>query len=1189
MKADPSPSAAFSAFATPRRARNPGITVRSRAALEVVLAYMLFASLWILLSDRVMGWLLRDPDMLLLASTLKGWAFVVVSAALLYLLLRRRVSTSILPLQVFAHGDRGARPSARAMTLFVTLAVAVAVLVASSIWSSVREERNRAYAQLRAIAQAKAREIWVWHQERLGDVNSIRDVPHLQTLWRAWRERGDVQSQRELRQFLSHFVDGQVFPRAEIVDGQGRRWFASPVADEASARATLPLREPDMPRADAVLAEGVQRALRENHSLRVGPWRDAQGRLRLAFVGPISAPADIAVRPDRAAALVLHIDPSSYLHPTLGDWPMLQQSAEAVLFRREGEQVVFLSELRYEQDAALRKTLALSVSQLAEGTLRGLTPTGTLIEGLDYRGVPSYAVMQRIGDTEWWLAVKQDRAELLHDAMTSGVWMTLTAALGLLALGVVLYLRDERRRRLHSLRDIEELQRTKQALSESEALYRLLADNSSDVVWLYDLESDRYLYASPAVRLLGYDPEQANGMSFKDLLPPDVELATRERLNRRITALLAGDESQRTSLGETPVLSRDGTRVMTEVVTTLLTDERTGRVTRVLGVSRDITQRKQDQDQLIRLSQAIEQSPASVVITNLAGNIEYVNPAFEIISGYARAEVMGKNPRVLNSGRTPGEVYDSMWFTLSAGEAWHGELINRAKDGREFVVSMTIAPVRNTQGEVAHYLAVQLDVTSQKNAEEKARQLAWFHPLTGLPNRHRLLLDLKDVLESHEQKDGQAAAQGEQCALLLLDLDRFQTVNDALGPATGDHLLQQVSRRFASVLPPEAHLAHLNADEFAVLLPAKGAADHAAADESAASGEALSARALRLAQNLHEALAAPIQLGRGENIAMSCCIGITLLPHTGEENEDRSHEDTPEDVLRRVDTALHRAKENRGKEGNTGQTAFFDASMEQIVSRRFLIERDLRRGLAAGELRVYLQPQVDADGRMVSAEALVRWQHPVLGLMPPGVFIPVAEESELITEVGRWVLQSVCAYLGALRKRELRLPIAVNISPRQFRQSNFVQQVQETLRAHGAAPGDLIIEVTESILMEQMESVTQKMSQLASVGVKFSLDDFGTGYSSLAYLKRLPIDEIKIDRSFVQDAPNDPNDAALVDAILSVARHLRLKVVAEGVETRAQAEFLQARGHIVQQGYLHGRPAPAEDVLALWEKAQFSA
>jgi diguanylate cyclase (GGDEF)-like protein/PAS domain S-box-containing protein len=1111
-----------------------------RFALTMTLAYACIAVLWILLSDQIIQWLFKDPSSVLLAHVLKSWVFVAATAVLIFILFRR-----VAPIN--RAEKRESTPKRAALfpvLLSIALALAITALVTLSIWTSLREEKSKASAQLLAISESKAREIWYWHQERLSDAAWMSQAGYLRDLWLQWQERPSPAARRQLQQLIvSYTKTASAFARLELVDAKGRSIFDSLLPDRP------PYRPSEAPSIDATLNAAVQDALHFKQPQRLGPWLDAQGEMRMAFISPVAT--DTAT----PAAMVLHVDPPKYLHPALLEWPLPQETAETFLFTELGGDVLFLSDLRYEHDAALRKSLPLDGPQIAARALRGDVQAGQLIEGVDYRNVPCFAVVQRIGNTEWWLMAKQDRTELLHNALERSSWMVMAGVLALFAVGGALYLYDERQRRLRSQNDLDELRRIEKSLSESEALYRLLADNSSDVVWLMDIEHNAFLYISPSVeKLLGYAPEELTQLPLTSIIPPENLALAAERFHRRVAAFALDKESARIQTYEATYVHKDGHRLIAEVVSTLVEDDE-GKVTRMQSVSRDITQRKHDQAELMRLSQAVEQSPASVVITDLDANIEYVNLTFERISGYTSAEVVGKNPRMLRSGQTPPEVFASMWFTLNSGQPWHGEVINRHKSGRDYVQNMTLAPLRDVDGQITHYLAVQLDVTAQKDAEERAHQLAWFHPLSGLPNRNRMLLDIKDAFTDNTRN-------GTRYALLLLNLDRFQNINDALGHAAGDELLLQVSMRLSDLMSTDHRLAHLSADEFAILMHA---------DDGDA--ETFGTRSLRLAQSLHEAFDTPFRREGGETLSISCCIGIALIT--------QGTVDAPGEVLRRADTALHRAKDVGAR-----QTSMFDVSMEQLISRRFQIETDLRRGLAQNELRLYLQPQVNTQGQMVGAEALLRWQHPEHGLMPPGSFIPIAEESDLITEVGDWVLQAVCKELGALRQEGLRLPLAVNVSPRQFHQADFVQSVQNILHTHNASAEDLVIEITESIVMDQMETVVQKMSHLTSLGVRFALDDFGTGYSSLAYLKRLPIHELKIDRSFVQDAPDDPNDAALVEAILSVAMHLRLKVVAEGVETREQADFLSARGPVIQQGYLHGRPEPAAGLLQRWRAQQ---
>lgn len=557
---------------------------------------------------------------------------------------------------------------------------------------------------------------------------------------------------------------------------------------------------------------------------------------------------------------------------------------------------------------------------------------------------------------------------------------------------------------------------------------------------------------------------------------------------------------------------------------------------------------------LTKLSLAIEQSPESVIITDLEGKIEYVNGCFTRNTGYTREEALGKNPRFLQSGKTPDESYAVLWASLKAGHGWAGEFINRRKDGTEYIESVSISPVRTADGVITHYLAVKQDITERKHTEEKIHHLAYYDSLTNLANR-RLLNDRLGLSIAVAQR------QEHIDALLLLNLDRFKNLNDAHGHESGDLLLIAVGGRLSSLLREGDSLARLAGDEFAILLQDLG---HVR--------EIASRRALTVADKIHASLQLPFHIDDDE-IIVTASLGITLCP----ENLN----DSPQDTLRRADTALHRAKDAGGN-----QTAFFEDDMAVAARQRYTIERELRRAIPQGELRLYLQPQVDAAGKPVGAEALVRWQHPERGLLPPIAFIGIAEESDLIVDLGAWMLSEACQLMARETMAGHPVHLSVNLSPRQFRQTGFVTWLRDLLTATGADPTHLTLEITEGLAIADIDAVIRRMSELTALGLHFSIDDFGTGYSSLSYIKRLPIHELKIDKSFVQDAPLDPNDAALVETILSVARHMRLQVVAEGVETPAQAEFLASRVDpaqpLIYQGYLYGKPAPADDWITHW-------
>ncbi|MFY3384820.1 putative bifunctional diguanylate cyclase/phosphodiesterase [Paracidovorax sp. MALMAid1276] len=560
---------------------------------------------------------------------------------------------------------------------------------------------------------------------------------------------------------------------------------------------------------------------------------------------------------------------------------------------------------------------------------------------------------------------------------------------------------------------------------------------------------------------------------------------------------------------------------------------------------------------LRKLLRAVEQSPESIVITDLHEGIEYVNDAFVRRTGYERAEVVGGASATYSSNGLAPAQREGVRSTLARGETWAGEQINYRKDGQALIESVVVAPIRQPDGRVSHFVELKQDITERKRAAEEIHRLAHFDSLTGLPNR----VTLVERLTALQARPGRVSSA--QHALLLLDLDRFTTFNDARGSEMGDRLLCAVALRLTEILPPQGLLVRVAGDEFAVVLQALGI-------DVAQAG----AQALAFADRLQAALRRPLALdAETEEAQIGASVGITLYPQSG---RDGAHE-----ALRRAGTALHRAKQAGG-----GRAAFFEQGMGEAAEQRFRVERELRHAVGAGELRVYLQSQVDVQGQLTGAEALVRWQHPRDGLVAPGMFIPVAEESDLIVLLGDWVLAQACGLLAQPAFSAQRLRLSVNLSARQFRQARFVPQLRALLAASGADPRLLTLEVTEGLVIDDFDDAVAKMHELAALGVDMSLDDFGTGYSSLAYLKRLPIQELKIDRSFVHEAPTNADDGVLVEGILAVARHFGLRVVAEGVESRAQADFLRRHApDIIYQGYLFGRPEPADEWLARWVPA----
>ncbi|BCK88093.1 hypothetical protein MIZ01_1894 [Sideroxyarcus emersonii] len=682
------------------------------------------------------------------------------------------------------------------------------------------------------------------------------------------------------------------------------------------------------------------------------------------------------------------------------------------------------------------------------------------------------------------------------------------------------------------------------ARKQAEAKRDLLSDalrQSAHPLMLTDSEF-RITYINPAFsRLFGYHLDDITGRHISLIVPKtDKHRTERDEIERHL-------RRHGTWSGEVDRLASDGSLIPT-LATIASIHGKEGTYIGFVASYLDLRALREKESTLRKLSLAVEQSPENIYITDLDGTIEYVNESFVRKTGYDRSEIIGRNPRILHSGKTPSSTYEDLWKNLLAGNTWQGDFHNRRKDGSEYIEHAIISPIRQPDGHITHYVSVQEDITEKKRAEAEINRLAFYDTLTGLPNRALLLERTAQALATIRRI-------GQRSALISFNIDRFKTINDAGGQAMGDVLIKAVAERLSHILHQGDVVAHIAGDEFAILLTDLAPQQQAAAH-----------MAMHISNRIHTELQEPFVIG-AESITLTACLGIALFPG--------NDADSALDILRRGNTALHHAK-TRG----SGQTAFFDDTLDGNAKQRFETERELQQAIKRGDLQVFLQPQVEENGKCVGAEALVRWQHPQRGLIQPGAFIPIAEESNLIIEIGSWMFVEVCRLLAREDVATLPIRIGVNISPRHFRQADFVEQIKDGLASTGADPTHLTLEVTEGMVIDNINDVVAKMNELSAMGIHFSMDDFGTGYSSLAYLKRLPIHELKIDKSFVQDLTIDPDDDALVEAILAVARLMHVKVVAEGVETPEQASFLNLRGQVVHQGYLFGRPEQAEKVIA---------
>ncbi|TAN73715.1 MAG: EAL domain-containing protein [Gallionella sp.] len=673
------------------------------------------------------------------------------------------------------------------------------------------------------------------------------------------------------------------------------------------------------------------------------------------------------------------------------------------------------------------------------------------------------------------------------------------------------------------------------ALQSSEEKFRKITESAQDAIVMMGADQRISFWNAAAERIFGYTAAEAMGQEMHVLItPPQAHTGFSQALQH---FQASGEGPLVGKVTEVSALRKGGEEFPVEL--SLSATQLNGQW-HAISIVRDITGRKRLEEEL-RIAAIAFESQKGMAVTDANGVIIRVNRAFTSLTGYSAEDAVGRTPALLSSGRYDKEFYQGIWATLKEKRYWQGEMWSKRKNGKVYAEWLTISAVTAPDGNITHYVGSFSEITQNKEAEAEIHRLAYYDPLTRLPNRRLLMDRLGQALAS-------SGRSGRYGALLFLDLDNFKMLNDMRGHDVGDLLLAEIAQRLNGSVREGDTVVRLGGDEFVLMLEGLSGDAQESAIQAGLVGE-----------KVRGAIAMPYQ-----GIAFTCTASIGACLFCG-------HDEPADNLLKYADLAMYHAKK-----GGRNRICFFEPSMQDMLAKHSALENDLRHALELKQLRLYYQIQIDGEHRVAGAEALLRWYHPERGLIYPGEFIPLAEETGLIIPIGLWVLKTACAQIRAWSDKPSTrdLQLAVNVSVRQFHQPDFVEQVQQALSETGINPERLKIELTESLVLDNVSDTITKMHALKALGVSFSMDDFGTGYSSLSNLQQLPLNQLKIDQSFVRDLATNPNDAAIVRAIVTMARAFGLNVIAEGVETEAQRDFLNLHGCHAFQGHLFSKPIP---------------
>ena len=663
--------------------------------------------------------------------------------------------------------------------------------------------------------------------------------------------------------------------------------------------------------------------------------------------------------------------------------------------------------------------------------------------------------------------------------------------------------------------------------------YSIVSDGIPFLIAHVD-KDQRYIFANKAYAdWIGMHQEEIHGQTVQDILGEKVYSTSKVYIEE----VLKGTQSEI----ERVVTNSEGLEEI-QLVSFVPQRNNENEVVAYFALINNVTERKRAENKLRLMAKVFEHSGEAIIITGPDKKILATNDTFTSLTGYSQEEVLGQNPSILKSGKERKDFYKVMWESLLRDNYWRGEIWNRCKNGEVYPKWLSISVVRDKRGEITNYIGSFVDITERMEARQKIEYLAYRDTLTNLYNRSSLMENLSLILEISKRS-------GEHMALLFIDLDNFKVINDSLGHPIGDLLLYQVAARLLESVRNADIVARLGGDEFVIVLP------------QIQSGVLVAP----VVDKLQHALSQPYIL-EGYTLHVTASIGISVFPHDG---------DTVEELMKHSDVALYHAK----SEGRNNYQ-FFKQEMNSNARERLLMEHDLRLAVENEEFILHYQPQIDViTGQMIGVEALVRWQHPNLGLVFPDSFIGVAESTGLILPIGKFVLETACRQLKAWQAEGLpQIRMAVNLSALQFKQSDLPFMVEKIITETGIDPHLLELEITESVAMDNPDAAILHLNKFREMGVELAIDDFGTGYSSLSYLKLFPVHRLKIDRSFVKDLETDSDDAAIASATIALAHSLGKNVVAEGVETEFQLSYLRSQQCDIVQGYYYSRPMPVAEL-----------